>query len=386
MRMKPLPSAAAAATLWLSSLAAANAEIVVGVVQSQTGPVSSIGLPYVRGTAAGQAYIPEVGGEKFRVIVLDDASDPSTAAKNTRKLIEEDKVDVIMGTAGAPATAALIAVASELKVPVIAPTPVPSVPKVDGKPWAVSTPQNPRDMFGIIVDEMKAQSIKTVGFIGFSDAWGDLVYNMTKRAADPYGIEIVTNERYARSDTSVRAQVLKVMAAKPDAFLNGGSGTGGALPLQGLAERGFKGKLYGGPSLINPDFVRLVGAAGEGVIVAAGPIVVLDQLPDAHPTKGMGLKFREAYQKAHNEGTKDIFAPYAFDCWLILADAARRALPKAKPGTAEFRSAMRDEIYATKELVGTHGVYNYSAEAHVGTDRRALVLVQLKGGEWKLYK
>lgn len=386
MRTKTLTSTAAAAALWLSSLAVAKAEIVVGVIQSQTGPVSSIGLPYVRGTAAGQAYIPEVGGEKFRVIVLDDASDPSTAAKNTRKLIEEDKVDVIMGTSGAPATAALIAAASELKVPVISPTPVPSVPKVDDKPWAISTPQNPRDMFGIIVDEMKAQGIKTVGFIGFSDAWGDLVYNMSKRAADPYGIEIVTNERYARSDTSVRAQVLKVMAAKPDAFLNGGSGTGGALPLQGLAERGFKGKLYGGPSLINPDFVRLVGAAGEGVVVAAGPIVVLDQLPDSHPTKAMGLKFREAYMTAHKEQGKDIFAPYAFDCWLILADAAKRALPKAKPGTPEFRSALRDEIYSTKELVGTHGVYNYTPASHVGTDRRALVLVELKGGEWKLYK
>ena len=132
--------------------------------------------------------------------------------------------------------------------------------------------------------------------------------------------------------------------------------------------------------------MRLVGAAGEGVVVAAGPIVVLDQLPDSHPTKAMGLKFREAYMTAHKEQGKDIFAPYAFDCWLILADAAKRALPKAKPGTPEFRSALRDEIYSTKELVGTHGVYNYTPASHVGTDRRALVLVELKGGEWKLYK
>lgn len=385
MRNKLLSTLAFATAGWLS-LADASAEIVVGVIQSQTGPVSSIGLPYVRGIQAGQAYIGEAGGEKFRIIVLDDASDPSTAAKNTRKLIEEDKVDVVMGTAGAPATAALIAVASELKVPVIAPTPVPTVPKVDDKPWAISTPQNPRDMFGIIVDEMKVQNIKTVGFIGFSDAWGDLVYNISSKAAGPAGISIVTNERYARSDTSVNAQVLKVMAAKPDAFLNGGSGTGGALPLQGLAERGFKGKLYGGPSLINPDFVRLVGKAGEGLVVAAGPVVVLDQLPDGHPNKAMGFKFREAHQKATNEQAKDIFAPYAFDTWLILAEAAKRAVPKAKPGTPAFRAALRDEIYATKELVGTHGIYNYAPESHFGTDRRSLVLVTLTNGEWKFYK
>jgi branched-chain amino acid transport system substrate-binding protein len=363
----------------------ARAELVVGFITSQTGPVSSIGIPYARGIAAAQAYMPEINGEKVRVISLDDTSDPSVASKNARKLIEEDKVDVIIGTAGAPATVAIMAVATELKVPLIAPTPMPAATVVDGKAWAISIPQPPRDMLSIVVDEMNKQKIKTVGFIGFSDSWGDLVYNNAKARADTVGISLVTNERYARADTSVSAQVLKMMAAKPDAFLAGGSGTGGALPFTGLADRGFKGPMFGTPALINPDFVRLAGASAEGLIASTGPIMVVEQLPDSAPTKKIGLAFKEAHQKANGVEAKDGFAPYSFDCWLILADAAKRAAATAKPQTPEFRAALRDAMYATKELVGTHGVYNFAPGTHTGTDLRAVVLVRLEKGQWKLY-
>lgn len=364
----------------------ALADITVGLIISQTGPVSSIGIPYARGIAAGQVYQGDVGGEKIKIITLDDTSDPSVAAKNARKLIEDDKVDVIIGSAGSPATAAIIAAATELKVPVIAPSPVPNVPKADGKPWAISIPQSPPDMMGIVVEEMKAQGVTNIGFIGFSDAWGDLVYNNSKLTADKLGMTISTNERYARADTSVSGQILKVIAAKPDAVMGGGSGTGGSLPYLALAERGYKGGIYGTPAVINPDFVRLVGEAGEGLIASAGPILVVEQLPDTAPTKAIGLKFREAHLKANNVATTDGFAPYAFDCYLVLLDAAKRALPTAKPGTPEFRSALRDAIYTTKDLVGTHGVYTFTEARHTGTDRRSLVLVKLVKGQWTFYK
>ena len=385
MRAKSITAGLAAAMLATLG-ATAEADIVVGVITSQTGPVSSIGIPYDRGVKAGQAYQSEVGGEKIRVILLDDASDPSVAAKNARKLIEEDKVDVLIGTAGAPATAALIAAATELKVPVIAPTPVPSVPQVDGKAWAISIPQPPRDMVGLVVEEMKAEGIKNIGYIGFSDSWGDLVYNNGKIAADANGMTIVTNERYARADTSVSGQILKLIAAKPDGVLIGGSGTGGSLPYLALAERNYKGPIFGTPALINPDFVRLAGASAEGTIASTGPIMVVDQLPDTAPTKAIGLKFKEAHLKANGVASNDGFSPYSFDCWLILLDAAKRAMATAKPGTPEFRSAMRDAIYSTKDIVGAHGVYNFSPASFTGTDRRALVLVKLVQGQWKFFK
>jgi branched-chain amino acid transport system substrate-binding protein len=364
----------------------ARSDIVVGVVTSQTGPVSSIGIPYGRGVAAGHAYVGEVGGEKIRFILLDDGSDPSNATKNARKLIEEDKVDVLIGTAGAPATAAMIGIATELSVPMIAFSPVPSIPKLAGVPWAISVPQPPSLMVGVVVEQMHKMGVKNVGFVGFSDSWGDLVYNNLKATGEPLGMTVVTNERYARADTSVTAQVLKVVAARPDGFMGGGSGTGGALPYLALSERGYKGPIFGTPALINPDFVRLAGKSAEGLIASTGPIIVVDQLPDDHPNKNIGLAFKEAHLKATGVPSTDGFSAYSFDAWLLLVDAAKRALPKAKPGTPEFHAALRDAIYSISDVVGTHGVYTYRPESHLGTDRRALVLVKLDQGKWKLLK
>ena len=368
------------------AMAPARGEIVVGVVTSQTGPVSSIGIPYGRGINAGYAYTSEVGGEKIRMILLEDGSDPSTATKNARKLIEEDKVDVLLGTAGTPATFAMVGVATEQRVPMIAFSPVPSVQKLDGVPWVVSVPQPPALMIGVVVEQMHKMGVKDVGFIGFSDAWGDLVYNNLKAAGEPLGMRILTNERYARADTSVTAQILKVVAAKPDGVITGGSGTGGALPYLALAERGYNGPIFGTPALINPDFVRLAGKSAEGLIASTGPIMVVDQLPDDHPNKKIGLAFKEAHLKANGVPSNDGFSAYSFDAWLIFIDAAKRALLKAKPGTPEFRAALRETIYSTSEVVGTHGVYTFRPESHVGTDRRALVLVRLEQGQWKLFK
>jgi branched-chain amino acid transport system substrate-binding protein len=381
-----LKSALFAALMASTATVGAKADIKVGFITSMSGPVSSIGIPYSRGIKAGEVYIGTVNGEKITVISHDDASDVSNASKLARKLIEEDKVDVLIGTAGAPGSAAIIAVATEMKVPMIGITPVGAIPKNDGKPWAMTVVQPASDMVGAVVQEMKAQNIKNVGFIGFSDSWGDLVYNNGKAAADKLGINIVTNERYARADTSVSAQILKVVAARPDAVLNGGSGTGGALPYTALAERGFKGPIFGTPALINPDFVRLAGAAGEGTICSTGPVMVVNQLPDDNPTKKIGLAFKEAHQKANGVPSNDGFSAYAFDAWLVLADASKRALAKAKPGTQEFRNALRDEIYNVKELAGTHGVFNFTEASPYGTDMRALVLVKLEKGEWKFYK
>jgi branched-chain amino acid transport system substrate-binding protein len=230
---------------------------------------------------------------------------------------------------------------------------------------------------------MKRDDKKNVGYIGFSDAWGDLVYNGAKAAEGDTGIKILTNERYARVDTSVTGQILKIMAVRPDAVLIGGSGTQGALPLLTLAERGFKGNNYGTVALVNPDFVRVGGKSAEGIQVSAGPVIVAEQLPDNHFAKKLAMDFRAAFQKANNVPTTDGFSAYSFDAWLIFTSAAARALTTAKPGTVEFRKAMRDEILNTKELSGVHAVYNFKPGAYHGVDERALVIVRLANGAWK---
>jgi branched-chain amino acid transport system substrate-binding protein len=277
----------------------------------------------------------------------------------------------------------MMVVAVETKTPMISLTPTTQPQNPNGQ-WLISIPQPPPLMVAAVVERMKKDNVKKVAYIGFSDSWGDLVYDALMKNVSGTPIEVVTNERYARADTSVAGQTLKIVAARPDAVITGGSGTPGALPYLALADRGYKGGLYGTHALINPDFVRVGGRAVEGVIAPTGPVIVAEQLPESNPTKKVSLSYREVYQKVNNAPTNDAFSAYSFDAWLVFLDAAKRALSKAEPGTPQFREAFRDAMLSVKEIVGTHGVYNFKAGSSFGVDDRARVLVQLQKGAWML--
>jgi branched-chain amino acid transport system substrate-binding protein len=381
---KLLHIAASVAIACLLVLPARASDITVGLITSMTGPNASIGIPYAKGTAAGVAYKDEVDGVKIRVQQLDDSSDPTTGGRDAHKLIEEDKVDVLMGAGSTPITLAVAAYAREQKVPLISLVPLGNLAG-DASSWLVSIPQPAPLMVAAVVDRMKKTGVKTVGYIGFNDAWGDLVYDALKKSTEGTDLKILTNERYARADTSVTAQALRNVAAAPDVVMTGGSGTPGALPFIALAERGYKGQIYGTHALINPDFVRVGGSAVEGVICPTGPVVVASQLPESNPIRKVALEYEAAYQKGNNEPARGAFAPYAFDGWLVLLNAAKQALAAGKtPGTAEFREALRDAMVTTKDLVGTHAVYNFTPGSVSGVDDRSHVLVQLVNGNWKL--
>jgi branched-chain amino acid transport system substrate-binding protein len=374
--------AAAAASLALPAAALA-ADLKVGVNVALSGPNSSLGIPYSKGMQAALAYKGEIGGRKIQLILLDDASDPAAAARNARKLVDEDKVDVLMGSSGVPSSVAIAQVAKETKTPMIGLSPI----SIDGaeNSWVVTVAQPTQLMVDAVVDRMKANGVKTVGYIGFSDSWGDLVYDALMKAAPSRGIKVVSNERYARADQSVTGQVLKIVALHPDAVMTGGSGTPGALPFLALSERGFKGGVYGQHGLINPDFIRVAGASGQGALMPTGPVIVAEQLPDSYPTKKIALDFRREFQKVNGSPTTDAFSAYSFDAWMVFADAAERALKKGgEPGTPAFRQALRDAIMSTKEVVGTHGVYNFKDGNIYGVDQRARVIVKLDNGAWKL--
>ncbi|MDE5442501.1 ABC transporter substrate-binding protein [Bradyrhizobium sp. CSA207] len=364
---------------------AAQADILVGFVTGLSGPVSSIGIPNAKGIAAGETYVGEIGGEKVRVIQLDDASDATASARNARKLVEQEKVDILMGTSGAPQTLAMATAAIEMKVPMIAVSPIASVPAGEGGPWVVQTPQPMSLLVQGIVDHMKAHGLKTVAFIGFSDALGDLLYDSLSQSAKAADIKVIANERYARSDSSVTAQVLRALAARPDAIMLGGTGTPGALPAIALSERGYKGPLYGNNGMISADFLRLAGKTANGIICPTGPVIAAEQLPASNPIQKVSLAYRTAYEKANGEMPTDSFSSYSFDGWMVFVDAAKRAMAGgAKPGSPEFRSALRQALFATKEVVGTQGVYNFTPADRHGVDDRSRVLVQIEDGKYKL--
>lgn len=369
--------AAAAVALSAHSMAA---DLKVGLSVSLSGPNSSLGIPYAKGMQAAVAYRPEINGRKVQLIVLDDGSDPTNAGRNARKLVEEEKVDVLMGSSGVPATIAISQVGRESKTPMIGLSPI-SLPPAESD-WTVTVAQPPQLMIDAVVERMKRDGVKTVGYIGFTDAWGDLVYNSLMKATEPAGIKVVTNERYARADQSVTGQVLKIVAAHPDAVMTGGSGTPGALPYLALAERGFKGNVYGQHGLINRDFVRVAGASANGSVMPTGPVIVAEQLPTDYPTKKLALDFRSTFQKVNGAPTTDAFSAYSFDAYMVFVDAVARA--KGEPGTPAFRVALRDAIFSSKEVVGTHGVYNFKQGDLYGVDQRARVIVKLDNGQWKL--
>jgi branched-chain amino acid transport system substrate-binding protein len=360
---------------------AAQAEIVVGVSLGITGPGASLGVHYRN---AYQLMPKTLGGEPVRYVILDDASDPTNAAKNARKLIAEDKADVLMGSNGVPSAVQMAQAAAEAKIPMVVLTPA----NLSGNVlhWSFVVPQTTELMMGAIAQKLKASGVKTVGYIGYTDTWGDIVYKAIQSHAAEGGFKIVTDERYARSDTSVTGQILRLMSTNPDAIVVGGSGTGAALPHVTLIERGYKKGIYHNHGTVNAEFIKVGGKAVSGAVAVTGPLVVPEELPDNHPTKKVSLDFTKRYEAAFGAGTRNAFAGYAYDGMLLLDAAAPAALKKAKPGTPEFREALRASLESVKNVVGTHGVYNMNAQTHNGLDERARVVVQVENGAWHLMK
>ncbi len=379
--MKTLRNAASlVAGALLVAAVPAQAEITVGVVLGASGPAASISIPYRN--VYEKVVTRMLGGQPAKVIVLDDTGNPGEAVKHMRRLITEDKADIILGSTYTPACLAMADVALEAKIPMVCMS--PTVVAADKAPWFFTIPQRLPVMIGGIVDHMKAANVKSVGFIGFTDGWGDLTLGALEQGVGPAGIKVVAKERYARTDTSVTAQVLKVMAANPDAVFLGASGTPAVLPQATLVERGYKGRIYQTHGVINRDFLRVGGKNVEGMVAPTGPLVVADQLPDSNPMKKVALDFFRQYAAAFPDDGRNPFAGYAYDGWLVLQAAAANAVRKAKPGTPEFRAALRDSMENVKEVVGTHAVYNTTPSDHNGADSRARVMVTVQGGNWKL--
>ena len=380
MKLKRLLLAAAITLIGASG--AARADITVGVTVSATGPAASLGIPE-KNTVD---LMPKtIAGQKINYIVLDDGSDTTKAVANTRKLITEDKVDVVLGSTVTPNSLAMIDVVAENQVPMISmAASARIVEPVDAKRrWVFKTPQNDIMMSLAIATHMANNGVKTVGFIGFADAYGEGWYGEFAKVAALKGLQIVANERYARTDTAVTGQVLKIVAAKPDAVLVAGSGTPAALPQKTLRERGYTGKYYQTHGVANADFLRVGGKDVDDTFLPAGPVLVAEQLPATNPVRKSAQAYVAAYEAAHGKGSVSTFGAHAWDAGLLMTAALPAALKKAKPGTPEFRVALRDAIEQVKDLAGAHGIFSMSPTDHLGLDQRAYVMVKIVNGAWK---
>ena len=373
--LKPLVAALA-----VFAATAAQADIVIGVSLPLTGPASGLGIPmgnYIK------LWPTSIAGQTLKVTVLDDATDPTKGVTNAKKFVTEDKADIIMGSAATPVAIAMAETAAESGTPqfMFSPAVLPA-----GKDaWAFRLPQGNSVMAYAMIEHMKKQGVKTVGFLGYTDAYGESWLNDFKAQSTALnGPQIIATERFARADTSVTGQALKLVAANPDAMLVVASGSGAAMPQKGIVERGYKGKIYQTHAAATRDLMRVGGKDVEGTFVVSGPAVIPEQLPANHPSKALAGDFVAKYEKVYGAGNRNQFAAHAYDTIVVLEKVIPMALAKAKPGTKEFRAAIRDAMETMGRTVVSHGVLNYTKDNHWGFTTETGVILKVVNADWKV--
>jgi branched-chain amino acid transport system substrate-binding protein len=372
--MKARLLAAAASVALLGVTAQAQAQIKIGAILSISGPGAAMGVGY---KGAFEFFPKEIAGQTVEYIVRDDATDANTAFTIAQKMISEDHVDAFIGPSLTASDAAVAPLANQAHIPMLAMAPYEYDPAK--QPYTFNDAQPLSLMVSVVFKYMQSHGIKDIGYIGFSDGWGDQVLAATKQSAQADDIKILADERYARTDTSAEAQALKLMSVHPEAIMMGTSAT----PAVALRHRGFKGGLFGNHGIVSPAFIKVGGAAAEGVIAVTSPLVVYDQLAAGNPVKPVATAFMADYAKQFGPQSVNPFAGYSYDAMLLLKNAIPAALKAGKPGTDEFRQALRAALEGTHELVGVSGVYDMSPTNHNGQDDRAAVLVEVKDGAWR---
>ena len=364
----------------VSTATAAMADITVGVVLSTTGPAASLGIPEKNSLE----FAPKtIAGQNIKYIVYDDATDTTTTVQNVKRLISESNVDLIIGPSTTPTTMTVVNVASEANTPMISlASASPIVKPIEKRKWIFKVPADDEITASVMVDHMAKLKIKSVAIIATDDPYGEANTVAFKNFADKKGIKTTTIEKYKKNDTSAMAQVLKSISGKPDAVYVVAAGTPSAMPHVTLIERGYKGKIYQSHGAANSDFLRVGGKALEGAYIPASPVLVAEQLPNDYPNKKESLNFTKMYEGKF--GPRSTFASHTWDALHIMEGAVPKALKVAKPGTPEFRAALRDAIEATKGYKGAYAVYNMSPTDHSGVSEAGIAMLKIVNGKWKL--
>ena len=368
----------------LTSALSAWAQIKVGVIVSATGPTAFVGIPQKNTISLLPTKAGDIGIE---YIIYDDASDPTQSVQLTKKLISEQKIDVLIGPSGSPNGVAVTQFMAEAQTPMLAPigNSMLILPMDDKKRWVFKTHPNDDIISEGLIDAMVKRGVKTVGFIGYNDPYGESWYKTFAPMAQKAGIQIVANERYSRQDTSVTAQALKLVAAKPGAILIAGVAAGATLPHSQLVDFGYKGVIYHTHGSASGAFIQIGGKKVEGALIVGPLLLVADEISDRVPAKKVALEYIASYERQFG-ARPPIFGAGTYDAGLLLVRAIPEAAKKAKPGTQEFRTALRDTLETSKELVTSQGTVTMTAQDHSGFDHSGRVLMTVKDGKFALVR
>jgi branched-chain amino acid transport system substrate-binding protein len=376
--------AVCAAVVGACMSASAVAQLTVGITVAGSGAGAALGQPQMRTV---QALPKEIAGQKVTYIALDDESDPTKAAQNARKLIAEDNVDVLIGSSLTPSTFPMIEIAAETKTPLLTLSAATAlvVPMDAKRRWVFKVVPNDDILATAIMKYIARTGVKKLGYIGFSDGYGEGYYNELKELAPKLGITLTTHELFARTDASVTGQVLKIMATNPDAVFVVAGGTPAVLPQKSLRERGYKGPIFQTHAIATEEFIKLGGKDVEGAIYAGEVFTVANDLPKDSPFRKAPEEYIRAYEKVYGQ-PPNIFGAHLWDTMVLVANALPTALKQAKPGTAEFRSALRDALEHGKTVYLNNGLSNMSPTNHNGYDERSAFLIKVEGGAFRLLK
>lgn len=376
------PALFAAALAGLLAWGTAQAQVKIGVIASSTGVTAQVGIPQKNTVALLPA---EITGQKVEYLLLDDASDPTSAVTAVKKLIGEHRVDALIGPTTSPAALAMLDFVAEAKTPLVTTVGSSAIvqPMDEKRKWVFKTTQNDDLIAAAVIAHMQASGIRSVGFIGFNDPYGENWYKVFAALAEKAGLRLAASERFVRTDQSVIGQALKLISARPDAVFIAATGGPAVLPQATLLEKGYKGRIYQTHGVATNDFIKLGGKTVEGTLMAGGPLLVADSLATANPVKAVAQGYIRAYEGKYGVGSVSTFGANTYDAGLLLQKAIPLALKKAPPGTPEFRSALRDALEQSREVVGAQGVFTMSPADHNGMDQRARLMMTVKNGRWQ---
>jgi branched-chain amino acid transport system substrate-binding protein len=356
----------------------------VGMFLSVTGPASSLGIPE-RDTALMVAeQVNKAGGIKgpdgkmhpLEVIIEDDKSEPNAAVLAVKKLIEEQKVPVIVGGTSSGASVAVIETVTQAKIPFISLAASSAIVQpVEERHWVFKTAQANLPVAQVQVDWLKAKGFTKIASFGVNNGFGADSIKALQQAAAEQGIEIVWEGTFEPNDTDFAAQLTQISGTGAQALIVHATPAEGAPLTVQFRDMGLPMPIVHNHGIGNQTFIDLAGKAAEGVIFPIGKLLVVETLADSDPQKAVFNQYIADYTKYTNGKKPSSFGGHAWDGLQI----AIKALEAAGTDPA----GIRDSVEGVKNFAGITGIFNMSAQDHNGLGKESLVLVEIKDGTWK---
>ena len=361
--------------------AAESKPIKIGALFSVTGGASFLGAPEEKTARMLVEKINASGGvigRKLELVVKDTAGSPEKAVSFAKQLIEEDKVLAIIGPSTSGETMQIKGLCEENKMILVSCAAAEVIVNPVAK-YVFKVPQKDSQAVTWMYRTMKEKGITKIAVLSSTDGFGAAGKKQLETAAGTEGIEILVNEVYDKQATDLTDVLTKVKGkAGVQAVVNWSIVPAQSIVAKNMKQLGLDMPLFQSHGFGNPKYVQQAGVAAEGTLFPAGRLLVVDELPDSHPQKQLLAAYKKDYESRYREDVST-FGGHAYDALMVVVEALKKA------GTPDPEK-VRDAIENLQGLVGTAGVFNFSATDHTGLDLNAFEMLTVKDGKFTIYK